>query len=164
MDAGVFTTTLHANLVNIDCVGVLITGESGTGKSETSLQLISRGHALVADDVVEIKPTSAAPVGSPPVRLRQLIEIRGLGIADVVGFFGEGAYTAFSPVDVLIELISREASRRSLSMSISRGRLLGASLPKLRLRSGVENDLAREIEIAVDFLKSRDLIQQYGSA
>lgn len=159
MNEGFDTATLHANLVSVKGVGVLITGEAGNGKSEVSLQLISRGHALVADDVVHIERTAAAPVGSAPVKLRQLIELKGLGIADVVGLFGEQAFKASSPVNILVELILAEPVERSVPASSSEEQLLGASLPKFSLRCDEKRDLARKIEIAVDLLRSSELIR-----
>ena len=86
------TTSLHGVLVDVYGVGVLITGDSGIGKSETALELVKRGHRLVADDNVEIKEiTKDELVGKPPKLIEHLLEIRGLGIINVMTLFGAGS-------------------------------------------------------------------------
>src|SRR4029079_11864301 len=82
------TTSMHGVLVDIYGVGVLITGQSGVGKSETALELVKRGHSLVADDTVEIyQEDYDSLVGSSPEILEHMLEIRGLGIIDVMTLF-----------------------------------------------------------------------------
>ena len=86
---GAFGISVHAVLVDVYGEGVLIMGESGIGKSEAALELIKRGHRLVADDVVEIKKVSDATlVGRAPDITRHFIELRGIGIIDVKSLFG----------------------------------------------------------------------------
>ena len=85
------TTSLHGVLVDVYGVGVLITGDSGIGKSETALELVKRGHRLVADDNVEIREiTKDELIGTPPKLIEHLLEIRGLGIINVMTLFGAG--------------------------------------------------------------------------
>ncbi|PNZ87739.1 HPr kinase/phosphorylase [Staphylococcus pettenkoferi] len=86
------TTSIHGVLVDVYGVGVLITGDSGIGKSETALELIKRGHRLVADDNVEIREiTKDELIGKPPKLIEHLLEIRGLGIINVMTLFGAGS-------------------------------------------------------------------------
>lgn len=97
--------TLHGVLVEVYGVGILITGESGVGKSETALELIKRGHRLVADDAVEIKRVSHATlVGTSPELIRYFIELRGIGIIDVKELFGVGAIRQTQNIDMVIKL------------------------------------------------------------
>ena len=86
------TTAIHGVLVDVYGVGVLITGQSGVGKSETALELVKRGHRLVADDCVEIRQEDENTlVGTSPELIEHLLEIRGLGIINVMTLFGAGA-------------------------------------------------------------------------
>ncbi|HAR6525160.1 TPA: HPr kinase/phosphorylase [Staphylococcus pseudintermedius] len=86
------STSLHGVLVDVYGVGVLITGDSGIGKSETALELVKRGHRLVADDNVEIKEiTKDQLIGKAPKIIEHLLEIRGLGIINVMTLFGAGS-------------------------------------------------------------------------
>lgn len=97
--------SVHGVLVDIYGEGVLITGESGIGKSETALELIRRGHRLVADDVVEIKRVSAATLlGSSPEVIRHFIEMRGVGIVDIKQIFGVGSVKQVQNIDLVIHL------------------------------------------------------------
>ena len=99
------TTAVHGVLVDIYGVGVLITGQSGVGKSETALALIKRGHQLVADDCVEIRQEDEnLLVGSAPELLEQLLEIRGLGIINVMTLFGAGAVRTSKKITLSIHL------------------------------------------------------------
>jgi len=84
--------SLHGVLVDVSGIGVLLLGESGTGKSECALDLVTRGHGLVADDVVEIwRDDLQAVVGRGPARIRHHMEIRGLGIINIRDLFGLAA-------------------------------------------------------------------------
>lgn len=98
-------TTIHGVLVDVYGEGLLITGESGIGKSEAALELIRRGHRLVSDDVVEIRRTSSKNlVGSAPPTLRHLIELRGIGIIDVKSLFGVECVKDSQKIDFVIKL------------------------------------------------------------
>ena len=97
--------TRHGVFVEIYGEGVLIQGESGIGKSETAMELVKRGHRLIADDAVEIKKVSAiALVGTAPEITRHYIEIRGIGIVDMRRLFGMGSVKMTEKVDLLIKL------------------------------------------------------------
>lgn len=97
--------TMHGVLVDIYGEGILIIGESGIGKSETALELIKRGHRLVADDAVEIKRISHTTlVGTSPELIRYLIELRGIGIVDVKELFGVSSVKLSQNIDLVIRL------------------------------------------------------------
>lgn len=99
------TTAVHGVLVDVYGIGVLITGKSGVGKSETALELIKKGHRLVADDCVEIRQESEEIlIGSPPPLLEHLLEIRGIGIIDIMTLFGASAIRPYKRVSFIIEL------------------------------------------------------------
>lgn len=97
--------SMHGVLVDVFGEGVLITGESGIGKSETALELIKRGHRLVADDAVEIKKVSETTLlASAPEVIRHFIEVRGIGIVDIKQIFGVGAVKESKNIDLILRL------------------------------------------------------------
>ncbi|WP_290772997.1 HPr(Ser) kinase/phosphatase [Exiguobacterium sp. UBA6282] len=99
------TTAMHGVLVDIYGVGVFIKGASGVGKSETALELVKRGHRLVADDSVEIRQTGdGILVGTAPKLIQHLLEIRGLGIIDVMTLFGAGAVRSHKKISLVCNL------------------------------------------------------------
>ncbi|MEG2381730.1 MAG: HPr(Ser) kinase/phosphatase, partial [Oscillospiraceae bacterium] len=105
--------TRHGVLVEVYGQGMLILGESGVGKSETAVELIKRGHRLVADDAVEIKKVSArALIGSSPAIIRHFIELRGIGIVDVKNIFGMGAVKDSEKIDLIIHLENWESGKQ----------------------------------------------------
>ena len=98
-------TTIHVVLVDVYGEGLLITGESGIGKSEAALELIKRGHRLVADDVVEIRKTNARTLmGKAPKVTKHLIELRGIGVIDVKSLFGVECVKEVQKIDFVIKL------------------------------------------------------------
>ncbi len=97
--------TLHGVLVDVYGMGVLITGESGVGKSEAALELVRRGHQLVADDVVDVcRITENRLVGEAPEMVRHLMEIRGIGIIDIKAMYGISAVLTSKTIDMIIHL------------------------------------------------------------
>lgn len=97
--------TRHGVLVEVYGEGILITGDSGVGKSETAIELIKRGHRFIADDAVELRRVSAkAIVGTAPEILKYYIELRGIGIVDVRRLFGMGSVKATEKIDMIIHL------------------------------------------------------------
>src|SRR5690625_2631024 len=99
------TTAVHGVLVDIYGVGVLIMGQSGVGKSETALELVKRGHRLVADDSVEIRQEDYDTlIGNSPPLIEHLLEIRGVGIINVMTLFGAGAVRNFKKISMIIDL------------------------------------------------------------
>lgn len=98
-------TVVHGVLLDISGVGVLITGKAGVGKSETALELISRGHRLVADDTVVIKNNGEILVGYCPGKIKYYMEVRGIGIINVKNMFGPGAIRPEKTVELVAELV-----------------------------------------------------------
>jgi HPr kinase/phosphorylase len=97
--------TRHGVLVEVYGEGLLILGDSGIGKSETAIELVKRGHRLIADDAVEIKRVSAKTlVGSAPDIIKHYVELRGIGIVDVRRLFGMGAVKETEKIDLVINL------------------------------------------------------------
>lgn len=98
-------TTLHGVLVDVYGMGVLITGESGVGKSEAALELVRRGHQLVADDVVDVcRITENRLIGESPETVRHFMEIRGIGIIDIKAMYGISAVLTTKTIDLVIHL------------------------------------------------------------
>lgn len=96
--------TQHGVLVEVFGEGVLITGDSGVGKSETALELIKRGHRLVADDSVIIKRVSDSLIGSSPEMIRYFMELRGIGIINIKNMYGSGSILNEKEVELVMEL------------------------------------------------------------
>ncbi|MEQ1605605.1 MAG: hypothetical protein ABL999_12130 [Pyrinomonadaceae bacterium] len=155
--------TVHGVLVSIDSTGVLIVGDSGSGKSECALRLIDRGHKLVADDVVEITSTASGLVGSAPTHLRRLLEIRDLGIVDVEGIFGVGAFDSETSVDAVVEIAGTESGDIGRFRGSETTEILGTTLPKFRLIRERTSDLALLIEISVKILNQPHFVRALDS-
>ena len=98
------TMTMHGVLVDVYGVGILLTGHSGIGKSETALELVKRGHRLVADDNVIIKQISGTLIGTSPEMIRYFMEIRGIGIINVRNMYGTGSILEEKEVELIIEM------------------------------------------------------------
>lgn len=99
------TISMHGVLLDVHGIGVLIRGKSGIGKSESAMELVKRGHKLVADDNVEIYEKEAGIlIGKPPVLLEKVMEIRGIGIVNVVQMFGAGSYRHKKRITLVIDL------------------------------------------------------------
>ena len=99
----------HGVLLDVYGVGVLLTGKSGVGKSEAALELVKRGHQLVADDVVDIcRISDERLIGTCPENIRHLMEIRGVGLIDVQAMFGIGSVSFSKSIDLILELVSTE--------------------------------------------------------
>ena len=127
-------TTIHGVLVDIYGIGVLIKGESSIGKSETALELIQRGHRLVADDAVEIrKLDDSVLTGQAPEVLRHFMEIRGLGIIDVKSLYGVGATKATKMIDLVIHLEGWDENQYYDRLGLDREyeQILGVNIEKL---------------------------------
>lgn len=106
-------TSMHGVLMDILGLGVLITGESGLGKSELGLELISRGHGLVADDAVDLFRINQATIeGRCPELLRNLLEVRGIGLLDIKAIFGETAVRRKMSLRLIVHLVRRETMER----------------------------------------------------
>lgn len=145
------TQTVHGVLVDIYGIGILIAGDSGVGKSETALELIKRGHRLVADDAVEIKKIEDdVLVGSAPEMLRYFMEIRGIGILDIKSLYGVGAVKATKFVDVIINLENWEDGKYydRLGMDEEYKEILGVKIEKITVPVKPGRNLAMIVEVA----------------
>ncbi|TCS95684.1 HPr(Ser) kinase/phosphatase [Hazenella coriacea] len=144
-------TTIHGVLVDVYGVGVLLMGSSGIGKSETALELVKRGHRLVADDAVEIQQTGEGTlVGHAPELIRYLLEIRGLGIINVMTLFGAGAVRDKKKISLAIRLEVWEQSRQydRLGLDEEKMRIIDTDLTLLTIPVRPGRNLAVIIEVA----------------
>lgn len=143
--------TRHGVLVEVYGEGMLILGESGIGKSETAIELVKRGHRLIADDAVEIKRVSAKTlVGTAPELIRYYIELRGIGIVDVRRIFGMGAVKATERIDMVINLEhwNSEKLYDRFGLEDEYMNILGIDIPSLTIPVHPGRNLAIILEIA----------------
>ena len=157
-------TTQHGVLVEVFGEGVLITGESGAGKSEAALALITRGHRLVADDAVEIRRISNSLFGTAPEIIRHYIEIRGVGVIDVQQLFGMGAVQFDTEIDLVIQLEQWEDGKfyDRLGLGEEKYTILDVSLPIVTIPVRPGRNLAGIVEIAT--MKNRQMKYGYNAA
>jgi HPr kinase/phosphorylase len=145
------TTAVHGVLVDIYGIGVLITGSSGVGKSETALELVKRGHRLVADDSVEIRQEDEDTlVGSAPELIQHLLEIRGLGIINVMTLFGAGAVRSFKRITLVIHLETWDPKKAydRLGLEEEKMEIIGTDITKLTIPVRPGRNLAVIVEVA----------------
>ncbi|MDR1693052.1 MAG: HPr(Ser) kinase/phosphatase [Oscillospiraceae bacterium] len=143
--------TRHGVLVEVYGEGVLLLGDSGVGKSETAIELVKRGHRLIADDAVEIKKVSAKSlVGSAPEMIRHYIELRGIGVVDVRRIFGMGAVKPTEKIDLIINLELWDESKHYDRMGLDEmtTAVLGVHVPSLTVPVKPGRNLAVIIEVA----------------
>ncbi len=143
--------TRHGVLMEIYGEGVLILGESGVGKSETAVELIKRGHRLVADDAVEIKRVSNKTlVGSSPEIIRHFIELRGIGIIDVKKIYGMGAVKDTENINLVVnlELWQEGKTYERLGLEQKYTNILGLEIPSVTVPVRPGRNLAIIVEIA----------------
>ncbi|MGE5495198.1 MAG: HPr(Ser) kinase/phosphatase [Burkholderiales bacterium] len=142
--------TRHAGLMDVYGVGILLLGDSGVGKSETSLELVKRGHRLVADDVVEITKISENQlVGQAPDVIRHMMEIRGLGIIDVRTLYGIGAVLTEETIDFAVKLEPGDVTNIDrLGITNEYITLLGVQVPMITIPVRPGRNLAIIIEVA----------------
>jgi HPr kinase/phosphorylase len=144
-------TTAHGVFMDVLGVGVLITGESGLGKSELALELISRGHGLVADDAVELSRTAPNMVeGHCPPLLQNLLEVRGLGLLDIRTIFGETSVRRKMKLKLLVHLIrSTPDAFERLPVQDQTEDVLGVPIRRVMLQVAAGRNLAVLVEAAV---------------
>lgn len=145
------TTAVHGVLVDVYGVGVLITGKSGVGKSETALELVKRGHRLVADDCVEIRQEDQDTlVGSAPDLIKHLLEIRGLGIINVMTLFGAGAVRNYKRITLVIDLELWDQNKQydRLGLDEEKMKIIDTEITKLTVPVRPGRNLAVIIEVA----------------
>ena len=145
------TTAVHGVLVDIYGIGVLITGKSGVGKSETALELVKRGHRLVADDCVEIRQEDQDTlVGTSPDLIEHLLEIRGLGIINVMTLFGAGAVRSNKRITLVINLEIWDATKQydRLGLDDEKMKIIDTEITKITVPVRPGRNLAVIIEVA----------------
>ena len=143
--------TRHGVLLDVYGVGVLLIGKSGVGKSEAALELIKRGHQLVADDVVDIcRISDERLIGSCPNRIRHLMEIRGIGVIDIQAMFGIGAVSFSKSIDLIMELVTAEsdAPLDRIGLEDHFIEILGVSVPCQTIPIKPGRNLAIIVEVA----------------
>lgn len=157
--------TRHGVLIEIYGEGVFITGESGVGKSETAIELVKRGHRLVADDAVEIRKVSnISLVGSSPENIRHFLELRGIGIINARRLFGMGAVKMTEKIDLVVEmeLWNPEKIYDRMGMDIQYVSLLGVKVPSLTIPVKPGRNLAVILEVAA--MNNRQKKMGYNAA
>jgi HPr kinase/phosphorylase len=141
---------IHGVLMEIHGLGILIVGESGIGKSESAIDLIERGHRLVADDVVEIEKSVEGLIGRSPEIVRYYMELRGLGVINVKDLFGANAIRLSMPLEFVVQLErwdhATEVER--LGLEERTHTVLGVDLPLVTMPVGPGRNLAMLIEVA----------------
>lgn len=144
-------TTIHGILLDVYGIGVLITGKSGIGKSETALELIHRGHRLVSDDVVNLKEIESCLYGSSPEVTEHMMEIRGVGIIDIKAMYGVGAVLKSKRVQIIIELEKWDPDKEynRVGSVVEKENILGVNVPKYRIPVISGRNIAVLIEVAV---------------
>lgn len=145
------STTQHGELVDVYGIGILIIGESGIGKSETSLELVKMGNRLISDDAVEIKRVADNKlIGQAPEIGRYFMEIRGIGIIDVKAMYGVGAVIRNKSIDLVIqlEMWDKDSNYDRLGTDEEYTEILGVKLPKLIIPVRPGRNLAAIIEVA----------------
>lgn len=157
--------TRHGVLVEVYGEGMLILGESGVGKSETAVELVKRGHRLIADDAVEIKKVSSKTiVGTSPEIIRHFIELRGVGIIDVKNIFGMGAVKDAEKIDMVIHLEPWEKGKQYERLGIDEQytTILDITVPSLTIPVKPGRNLAVILEIAA--MNNRQKRMGYNAA
>lgn len=154
----------HGVLVDVYGVGVMITGESGVGKSEAALELVKRGHRLVADDVVDIKRVADTLVGEAPEMIRHFMEIRGVGIIDIATMYGIGAVLREKNIEMVVHLEhwkqGKEYDRMGLEDEYTD--ILGVQVPRLTIPVHPGRNIAVVLEVAARNMRLKQ--QGYSAA
>ena len=167
--------TRHGVLVEVSGEGVLLVGDSGIGKSETAIELVKRGHRLIADDAVEIRRVSSKSlVGSAPENIRHYIELRGIGIVNVRRIFGMGAVKVTEKIDMVIQMEPWDNNKVYDRMGLESEYMdiLGITVPMLTIPVKPGRNLAMIIEVAamnnrqkkMGYNAAHELMQNLGMA
>ncbi|MBR4234704.1 MAG: HPr kinase/phosphorylase [Clostridia bacterium] len=154
------TRTLHGVLVDVYGVGLLLTGKSGVGKSESALELVKRGHRLVADDVVEVRRVSDNRItGTAPENIRHLMEIRGIGIIDVYTMYGVASVIQSKSIDLVVhmELWQEGHAYDRLGLGSQTTSILGVNVPYLLLPIHPGRNIAIVLEVAARNLRLKQM-------
>jgi HPr kinase/phosphorylase len=158
------STSVHGVFMEVLGTGILFKGDAGVGKSELALELVTRGHRLVADDVVELKHVAPDTLeGSCPALIRDFLEVRGLGILNIRFLFGETAVKLQKNLKLIVELVRPEevgeVGLNRIDMVASSETILDVNIPKVRIPVAAGRNLAVLVEVAVrnHILKSRGI-------
>lgn len=157
--------TRHGVLVEVYGEGVLITGESGAGKSEAAIELIKRGHRLIADDAVEIRKISDKTLmGNSPSNIRHFVELRGIGIIDARRIFGMGAVKLNEKIDMVIQLEAWDSTKAydRLGLDNEYANILGVRVPAMTVPITPGRNLAVIVETAA--MNNRQKKMGYNAA
>lgn len=157
--------TRHGVFVEVYGEGILLLGDSGVGKSETAIELLKRGHRLIADDAVEIKKVSATTlVGRAPEIIRHYVELRGIGIVDVRRLFGMGAVKESEKIDLVIKLEEWDNNKMydRLGLDDQTEDILGINVPCITLPVSSGRNLSVVIEVAA--MNNRQKRMGYNTA
>lgn len=165
--------TRHGVLIEIYGEGVMIMGESGVGKSETAVELVKRGHRLIADDAVEIrKASNITLVGSSPDNIRHFLELRGIGIVNARQLFGIGSVKMSEKIDMVVEmeLWNPEKTYDRMGVDTHYMTILGVKVPLLNIPVKPGRNLAVILEVAamnnrqkkMGYNAAKDLLRQLG--
>lgn len=157
--------TRHGVLVEVYGEGILLLGESGVGKSETAIELVKRGHQLIADDAVIIKKTTSTNlVGTAPEVIRYFIELRGIGIINVKHIFGIGAVKEHANIDMVVNIENWDTSKAydRLGIDTQYTDILGVDLPSLTIPVKPGRNLAVILEVAA--MNNRQRRMGYNAA
>lgn len=151
--------TMHACLMEIYGMGVLLTGKSSVGKSETTLDLVIRGHRLVADDVVEVKNLEEGLRGQSPANIRHFLEIRGLGILDIQRLYGVGAVKTFTYIDLVVELEQWDSEKEYDRIGLDEEyiEILGRKVERITIPVKPGRNIAMIVEVAVRNRRQKSL-------
>ncbi len=144
-------SSMHGVLLDVYGVGILITGDSGAGKSEAALELIKRGHQLVADDRVDIvKVADNRLIGESPATIRHLMEIRGIGVIDIKAMFGIGAVLTTKSIDLVIQLENwkEDKAYERLGLTDTYTTIMDVDIAKILMPVRPGRNLAIIIEVA----------------
>jgi HPr kinase/phosphorylase len=142
-------THIHGVLVKVSGLGVLIRGDAGIGKSECALELIKRGHILVADDVVEVQRRRGhVLMGSCPPMLQHYMEVRGLGILDIELLFGVGSSIESTTIEMEVNLVAPTGTIDRVGIEQQKATILGAEVNSLTIPVTPGRNLAVLIEVA----------------
>lgn len=157
--------TLHGVLIEIYGEGVLLLGDSGVGKSETAIELVKRGHRLIADDAVEIKRVSDKTlVGTAPEVIRHFIELRGIGIVNVARVYGVGAVKLSESLDLVVQLEAWDPTKnyQRTGLESEYYDILGVSIPSTSIPVSPGRNLAVVLETAA--INNRQKKMGYNAA
>ncbi|MBN2852197.1 MAG: HPr(Ser) kinase/phosphatase [Clostridia bacterium] len=157
--------SIHGEFLEVHGEGILITGESGVGKSETALELVKRGHRLIADDVVEIRKVSENTLlGTSPEIIRHFIELRGIGIVDVKSLYGVGSVKKIDSINMVVNLEFWDENKKYDRMGVEQNfkDILGIKIPYYVIPVRPGRNLAIILEVAA--MKSRQISMGYNAA